>query len=99
VLVEHDAGHLKIEKGDEVFLTLPGTRPVDSVTVSSPSRKRSNHPLRRRSFSGESDTCAVLVADEPGAYRYWFQVGGSEVAGKFTVGGPPARRGLRGATR
>lgn len=86
VLVEHGARHLTIRPGDEVFLSLPGTRPVDSVTISSPSRRRTSPPLRRRSFCGESDTCAVLVAGEPGGYRYHFGVDGRRLSGRFTVG-------------
>jgi hypothetical protein len=93
VLVEHPApgGKLRVDPGDEVYLTLP-CQIAEGVTVTAPSGRVTKLDPRLREFDGGEDSCARLTVEEVGRHRYAWSISGAEVSGTFRVGRGPAGR-------
>jgi hypothetical protein len=86
VLIEHgDRFHLRVNPGDECWLTLP-CQDADSLVVFAPGAKRTQLRPRRRTFAGADDSCATLTVGGTGRYDYTWTVAGRQLRGSFNVG-------------
>lgn len=86
VLVEHgDRHHLRINPGDECYLTLP-CQDADRLEVVGPGALRKQLHPRRRRFVGADDSCATVTVGGAGRYDYTWTVAGRQLLGSFKVG-------------
>jgi hypothetical protein len=66
VLIEHgDRYHLRVNPGDECYLTLP-CQGADGLVVFGPDGKHTQHRPHRRRFAGTGDSCATVTVGKPG---------------------------------
>ncbi len=86
VLIEHgDRHHLRVNPGDECYLTLP-CQDADDLVVFGPDAKRTQLRPRRRHFAGADDSCATVIVGGAGRYDYCWTVAGRQLRGSFNVG-------------